>query len=265
MTGETRPASGGRWRRRGVLLAAAAAGAGAWWSWPRIASHFVGAFEFEPLPDPPGFRRIAGGETSSVPGPLIGLTRRDEAGLGAAKAAVRADLCGALFGGPPPAGVVPIASFSDYNCPFCRVLTGRLAALEERSDGAVRMAWHEWPLLGPSSVVAARAALAADMQGAYAAFHKRLMRSRFVPTPGFLEVLARDIGIDPLRLRADMESDAVSERLRTTEAVARIFGFIGTPALVVGRTVVVGAVSDAVIGALVEQERRDGPPPVCTA
>jgi hypothetical protein len=61
-----------------------------------------------------------------------------------------------------------------------------------------------------------------------------------------------------------MESDAVSERLCTTEAVARIFGFIGTPALVVGRTVVVGTVSESVIAALVEQERRDGPISVCS-
>jgi 2-hydroxychromene-2-carboxylate isomerase len=102
------------------------------------------------------------------------------------------------------------------------------------------------------------------MQGAYATFHKRLMRGRFVATPEYLEILARDIGVDGDRLLADMDSDAVSERLRSTEAVARIFGFIGTPALVVGRTVVVGTVSEGVIGALVEQERRDGPPPVCS-
>lgn len=265
MTEDKRPVPVGRWRRRAVLLAAAAAGGGAWWAWPSIAPLFVGDFEFEPLPDLPGFRRIAMGESSPAPSPLIGMSRGDEADLGAAKATARADLCNALFGGPPPPGVVPIASFSDYNCPFCRVLTGRLAALQARSGSAVRITWHEWPLLGPTSVTAARAALAADMQGAYATFHKRLMRTRFVPTPSFLEVVARDIGIDPARLRADMESDAVSERLRSTDAVARIFGFIGTPALVVGRTVVVGAVSEAVIHALIEQERLDGPPPGCAA
>ncbi len=90
------------------------------------------------------------------------------------------------------------------------------------------------------------------------------MRGRFVATPEYLEILARDIGVDGNRLLADMESDAVSQRLCTTEAVARIFGFIGTPALVVGRTVVVGTVSESVIAALVEQERRDGPIPVCS-
>lgn len=91
------------------------------------------------------------------------------------------------------------------------------------------------------------------------------MRGRFVAAPEYLEILARDIGVDEDRLLSDMESDAVSEQLRATEAVARIFGFIGTPALVVGRTVVVGTVSEGVIAALVEQERRDGPPPVCSA
>lgn len=250
--------------RRAAFVAMAAAAVGTWWAWPRLAQHFVGAFDFEPLDDPTGFRRIAAGETSGMPSPFLGLDGPDENEQAIPEATVRADLCTALFGGPPPAGVVPIASFSDYNCPFCRVLTERLSSLEERAGGDVRITWHEWPRLGPTSLSAARAALAADMQGAYAVFHERLMRGRFVATPEYLEILARDIGVDGDRLLADMESDAVSDRLRNTEAVARIFGFIGTPALVVGRTVVVGTVSEGVIAALVEQERRDGPLRVCT-
>ena len=229
--------------RRAALVGAVTACLGAWWAWPRVAQLLAGDFDFEPLDDPQGFRRIAAGETSGMPSPFFGLEAPDEQEQAIPEEAVRADLCTGLFGGPPPAGVVPIASFSDYNCPFCRVLTERLSNLEERSGGDVRITWHEWPRLGPTSISAARAALAADLQGAYATFHKRLMRGRFVATPEYLEILARDIGMDADRLLSDMESDAVSERLRTTEAVARIFGFIGTPALVVGRTVVIGTVS----------------------
>ncbi len=246
--------------RRAALIAMAA-GVGVWWAWPRLAQHVVGDFDFEPLDDPRGFRRIAAGETSAMPGPLFGLEAPDARERALPEAAVRADLCG----GPPPSGVVPIASFSDYNCPFCRVLTERLSNLEDRSDGGVRITWHEWPRLGPTSISAARAALAADMQGAYAAFHERLMHGRFVATPQYLTILARDIGVDGERLLSDMQSAAVSDRLRNTDAVARVFGFIGTPALVVGRTVVVGTVSEGVIAALVDRERRDGPPPVCGA
>ncbi len=152
--------------RRAALLGALAAAVGAWWAWPSVAQLFVGDFDFEPLDDPRGFRRIAAGETSGMPSPFFGLEAPDAQRQATPEEEVRADLCAGLFGGSPPAGVVPIASFSDYNCPFCRVLTEILSNLEERAGGGVRITWHEWPRLGPTSVSAARAALAADMQGA---------------------------------------------------------------------------------------------------
>jgi predicted DsbA family dithiol-disulfide isomerase len=254
--------------RRGALLAFAALGAGVWWGWPHLAGRGTADLDLEPLADPPGFRRIASGQTSGTPDPFVGLDvpgAPDIADDRLPEAEVRADLCAGLFGGAPPAGVVPIAAFSDYNCPFCRVLTERLAALEAASSGGVRVTWHEWPRLGDTSVAAARAALAADMQGAYAAFHERMMRGRFVATPDYLRILARDIGVDGARLIADMEGEDVTGRLRTTDAIARLFGFVGTPALVVGRTVAMGALPEAVLEALVERERADGPAPVCIA
>ncbi len=265
MTGDLSRTGGGL-RRRTVLLAAAAAGLGAWWLRPVVAPLLVGRFEFEPLADPPGFRRIAngpGGATSGLPSPFIGLEAPGDTRPSEPPAPPPDDLCSALFGAAPPPGVVPIAAFSDYNCPYCRVLTDRLATLEERSAGGVRLTWHEWPRLGPASRIAARAALAADMQGAYAAFQRRLMRTSFVPGPRYIAEVAADIGVDPDRLLADMEGPEVAARLRITEAVARQFRFYGTPSLVVGRTVVIGTVPASVLAALVAQERRDGPPPAC--
>ena len=250
---------------RRFLLSAAVIGGLVWWGWPHVASFLVGPFDFEELDTPSGFRRIAAGETSGFPGPFFGLDATETVDLTAEEQSARSDMCQALFGGAANPGVVQIASFSDYNCPYCRVLTQTLADIKARSPGGVQITWHEWPLLGPTSVYSARAAIAADMQGAYEAFHKRLMRARFVPTERFLRTIAEDIGADPERLLADMSGPDVAARLRNTEAVARIFGFIGTPALVVGRTVVIGNVSEATIAALIDQERQDGPPPVCRA
>ena len=252
-------------RDRRLFLSAAVMLGLAWWAWPRVAPLFVGPFDFEEIDNPSGFRRIAGGEITGLPSFLFGLDARDAADLTAEVQAARSDLCQVLFGGTLDPNVVPIAYFSDYNCPYCRVLTERLANVEAQSAGGVQIAWHEWPVFGPTSVLSARAALAADMQGAYIAFHKHLMRSRFVPTERYLANIAQDLGADPERLLADMNSPDVSSRLRNTEAVAQIFGFAGTPSLVVGRTVVIGSVSEATLTALVEQERRDGPPPACSA
>lgn len=254
--------------RRKILLAAlAAAGFGGWWGWPRIAPYFVGDFDFTPLADLPGFRRVGSGRVSAAaPNPFIGL---DVPGAALPTAPtppdVRADLCGALFGTPPPPGVVPIASFSDYNCPFCRILTDTLTELEARAEGGVRLTWHEWPLLGATSVPAARAALAAGKQGAYMPFHKRLMRTRFAATPEYLSLLAGDLGLDVARLLADIDSPDITAHLTRSAALAEAFGMPGTPALVVGRTLVVGAISAPVLSALVARERADGPLPACTA
>ncbi|WP_375688839.1 DsbA family protein [Pseudooceanicola sp. LIPI14-2-Ac024] len=249
----------GAWTRRAVVLGLIAAPVAAFQLAPRLAGRFGGSHDFEPLAHPEGFRRLRDAAPITAPGPLAGL---DEA-EGAVYRIAPGDLCTALFEGAPPPGTVPIASFTDYNCPYCRVLTGKLAALAEREADTIRMAWHEWPLLGPTSEIAARAALAAKMQGAYTAFHERLMQTRFVPTPAYLGIVAQDIGIDPDRMIADMDSAEVDTQLARTAALAREFGFAGTPALVIGRTVVVGNVTEGTVAALVRQELRDGPVPAC--
>ena len=223
---------------------------------------------FEPHGAVPGFRRIAAGGVSrgaaAGSGALIGLSEPLDPIAEAAREAVLADPCVALFGGAVPPGTVPVASFSDYNCPYCRVATEDLAAIEARSGGSVRVRWHELPLLGPGSEVAARAALAADRQGAYPAMHARLMRARLVPTPAYLEEVAIDLGLDASRLLTDMTSPEVEARLDRSAAAADAFGLPGTPAMVVGRTVVVGALGDRALERLIERERADGPIPGCS-
>jgi protein-disulfide isomerase len=216
------------------------------------------------MDSPEGFRRIAGGQITASFDPFIGIDRPADA-RDPDPARIAGRLCEALFGGSASeAGVVPVASFSDYNCPFCRVLTQRLADLEEEAGGAVRITWHELPLLGPSSVAAARGALAAGNQGAYAAFHRRLMRSRFEATPDYLTVLAGDLGIDADRLIADMDSRDVTDQILDSIALSRQFAFAGTPALVVGRTAVEGQISEDALRRLIAIEADAGPVPGCT-
>ena len=226
------------------------------------------ALAFEPHPAVPGFRRIAAGGASRPAARfdgLIGLAEPPNPAADAAREAVLRDPCAALFGGSVPSGAVPVASFSDYNCPYCRATTERLAAIEARSGGAVRVRWHELPLLGEGSEAAARAALAADLQGAYPAMHARLMRARLVPTPAYLEEVARALDLDAGRLLADMASPAIEARLARSAASADAFRLAGTPAMVVGRTVAVGALDERTLERLIERERADGPGPACAA
>jgi protein-disulfide isomerase len=249
-------------QRRAVLFIALGAGLmGLWQGGPALRRLIPVSLDFAPLDDPPGFRRLGGGEVSGGFDPFVGIGRGTAPPV-ADEAALRADLCRALFGAaPPPPGRVPVASFSDYFCPFCKLLTRRLAALEV--EGAVAVRWHEWPLLGEASETAARAALAADLQGAYARFHAAMMRSSFLPTPAVLEDFARRTDLDFGRLLGDMASPAVAARIAETRGLARLFGFPGTPSMVVGRTVVTGALDEGRLLALIAREREEGPPQVC--
>jgi protein-disulfide isomerase len=241
--------------RRNLLLgfgaAALALGAGQFW---RQRSR---AFEFQPVPGVDGFRQISRGQVSGAVDIFAGIG--DSPADPAFQRRVQelaTNPCAALFRDRSSTAAVRIASFSDYNCPYCRVLTAELRRIEENAELPIAMTWHELPLLGETSQSAARAALAADMQGEYAEFHRRLMRSRFIQTEEFLAVLARDIGLDPTQLVRDAAGNKVETRIQDALALAEIFGIPGTPALVVGRTLVIGQISPARLHALIRLEAR---------
>lgn len=251
--------------RRALVAAGAAAAIIAVWNAPGVVRRFLPQrFDFEPVETPPGFRRLARGDASRVVDPFIGIGGGEgPAAPDIDPASLVADLCRALFRFEQvESGVVPVASFSDYFCPHCRVLTRRLAAIAE-TDPSVRVAWHEWPLFGRMSEVAARAALAARRQGAYPAFQAALSRGGFLPTPEFIRSLAERIDVDPDRLVADMDDPGIDREIAESTALARLFRFPGTPGLVVGRTLVDGALDDAALAALIARERADGPVPGC--
>ena len=246
--------------RRAVLAGGAAlvAAAGAVWMWGGGRTEFA----FEWLDQPEGFRtaRWDARVTTAAFDPLIGV---DGGGGAAAPAPFEGDLCAALFGGPPPAGVVPIASFSDAFCPYCKGLIPELAEIAAEPGAGVAVRWHEWPLFGERSMASARLAMAAERQGAYDAIAPRLIGSSFLVTPAYVEALARDAGVDPARLVEDMHAPAVERRIAESVALTRLFGFMGTPSLVVGRTVVQGAIPRRALEDLIAVERALPPVAAC--
>ncbi len=245
--------------RRTVILGGAAAIA-AIPTFGYLRRQFAPLPEFEAIADPAGFRRLPTGPVSTAGTQWIGLdTASDRTVPRLEMEAVRTDPCAALHdAGGIAGGTVPIASFSDYYCTFCRVQTARLADLQREMGDDLAITWHELPLLGPSSDLAARAALAARRQGAYIGFHERLLSSPFQATPAYLSALSEDLGVDHDRLIADMESDAVRTELGRSAAIADLFGFVGTPAMVVGRTVISGRVPEGTLRKVIALERAEG-------
>jgi protein-disulfide isomerase len=142
-----------------------------------------------------------------------------------------------------PGYEVTIVEFFDHNCPYCRrmepVLNGLLA-----SDPTVRVVYRDWPIFGPASREASRAAIATRWQGRHAAFHEALLTSPGRLDSSGIKAAATRAKVGWPRLQRDLNTRGakIDALLARADAIATAIRFNGTPALIVGSQVVAGAV-----------------------
>ena len=84
------------------------------------------------------------------------------------------------------------------------------------------------------------------------------MGSRGKLTEDRVMAMAADAGLDVRRLRRDMADPAIEDYLDETIRLARTLGIKGTPAFVIGDTLVPGAVGGDRLKALIATARSGG-------
>ena len=147
-----------------------------------------------------------------------------------------------------------IYEFSDYNCGYCKRVFAQLQ-LVLADDPKVRLILKEYPILAESSIEAARAAIAAQMQGKFEDFHISMMNWRGGISTDTILSIAAESGLDVTRLMADMQKSAVDNILARTRATAQSLDVTGTPALVIGTEFIGGAVSADQIKQVIAEQR----------
>ena len=226
----------------GAGLAAVATG---WQLWLGRTKPLV----FEPIAGLPTWRRIA---FEGVTGTSGNSTNAVFVGIGDTEILdpLTADeLCGELYASK--GNGIPVAVFTDVNCPNCASLEAKLKARKHQ----LSINWHDLPLLGQSSERAARAMAAGDLQDNGAAFREAVLRTspgRLMPAN--LQIMATQTGLDGARLLADMNGPVVEARLRRTRQAASTLGVWGTPGFTIGRTFVLGDMRAKVLDLLIEQQ-----------
>lgn len=137
-------------------------------------------------------------------------------------------------------GDVTIVEFFDYQCGYCKVVQPAVQELLE-SDKNLRFIFKEYPILGPGSMFASKAALASVKQNKYVKFHEALMTSKqHLTDDGVLEV-AEDVGIDVKKLKVDMEDPKITKMLDKNRALGESLGARGTPTFIIGGKLYPGA------------------------
>jgi protein-disulfide isomerase len=154
-----------------------------------------------------------------------------------------------------PSGDVTIVEFSDYQCPYCKRSHAAVKSVVA-ADGKVKLVYKDLPILGEASRIAAFAALASRNQNKHEAFHNALMDFNGRLDRDRIMEIASSVGIDTAKLQKDMEDPKLKEIIEHNMALASDLGVKGTPAFVIGKQFVPGAVDADTLKQLIQEARK---------
>lgn len=133
-----------------------------------------------------------------------------------------------------PNGKITIVEFFDYQCAHCIDVAPVVKEII-KSNPDVRVVYKEFPIRGPISEFAARAALAANKQGKYDELSHGILNATKPLTKENILDVARNMGINMDQLKKDMDSKSIEEQLQANIKLAQNLKLFGTPAFFVGK------------------------------
>ncbi len=158
--------------------------------------------------------------------------------------------------GGNPSGDVTIVEFNDYQCPYCKRAYQAVKSVTG-ADGKVKIVYKDLPILGEASKIAALAALASMKQDKHKELHNALMEFNGKLDREKILATAASVGIDVAQLEKDMEDPKLKQIIDRNMALAGALGVRGTPAFVIGKQFVPGAVDADSLKALIADARKN--------
>ena len=156
-----------------------------------------------------------------------------------------------------PNGAVTVVEFFDYQCPHCVEMTPVLEDLI-KGNSELRVIFKEFPIRGPGSELASKAALAANMQGKYFEFHKGIMNAKQqnITQDGIMDI-AKSVGLDVDKMKTDMNGPKVAEQLKNNFKLGQNLQLLGTPAFFVAKTGITKAAPSSSVAFIPGQVGKD--------
>jgi protein-disulfide isomerase len=136
-----------------------------------------------------------------------------------------------------------IVEFFDNQCPYCQANEPEIQKLL-KDDGKVKLVLKEFPILGPISLVASKAALASVKQGKYPQFHEALLAHKgHYDKAALVDEIAKSVGLNIDQLHKDMDSPEIQAEIDKNLELGRALDINGTPGFVIGDQIIGGASS----------------------
>jgi protein-disulfide isomerase len=151
-----------------------------------------------------------------------------------------------------------IVEYFDYNCPFCKQVAPTFKQLLAE-DRKLAIVYKDWPVLGESSLYAARCALAAGWQDKYFTAHDALLSGPRLRGNDQIESILQSAGVDLDKLKKDLAAHAaeIAALLARNDAEAHALDLDGTPGILVGRQLMPGGADVDYFRKLIAAVRSD--------
>jgi protein-disulfide isomerase len=156
-----------------------------------------------------------------------------------------------------PDGRITVVEFFDYRCGYCKLAAPEVVSLIEQNPD-VRFVFKEFPIFGEVSDTAAKVALTRQAKVKGVELYKTLMSEKALDDAALDRHLAQ-VGIDAAGARKDAQHPLIERQILDTHALAEALKIEGTPAFIVGNTMIPGADLAALKAAIAAARAKAGP------
>ena len=127
---------------------------------------------------------------------------------------------------------VTLVEFADYECPHCKRFQPVLRQILDEFKNDIRIYFKHYPLPQHTNArLAAEAAVAAQKQGKFWQYQDKLWENQDSLSPAEVEKLAKEVGLDTTKFRADVDDAKTKARVQKDRVDGQTLGLSSTPTL----------------------------------
>lgn len=156
----------------------------------------------------------------------------------------------------PEDAPVTIVEFSDFQCPYCRLLQDPLSQVEAEYGDQVRFVFRQFPLssIHPDADKASEASLCARDQGMFWEMHDAMFQNPNALGVDQLKATAASLGLDSTEFDECLDSDRYTGEVGRDVAAGRAAGVRGTPMIFVNGRALSGLKTFEDIAEIIDEE-----------